>query len=183
MAEDDDIPVRPDVASVPSAIVKSDREAGAAITRMTGKPPNEETYWCMSCGFVEDQNNPRSVKYPSGLTLKFDDDEMEALGGDLSQYTGPCPVCKYMTLVPKSKFGGGTIQQDAMELKKKDWQGQAGAIVDAVKQEIAGGSIFSGSMSDAADAADAEAGHGPPGADDLPDAGAVEDDDLKPRES
>lgn len=183
MAEEDEkIPVRPDVQGS-SAIVKDTREAASAITRMTGKPPNEETYWCMGCGFVEDQNNPRSVKHPSGLTLRFDEDEIEALGGDLSAYTGPCPVCNYMTLVPKSKFAGGTINEGALEQKKKDWQGQAGAIVDAVKQEIAGGSIFDGSMSAAADAADREAGHAPPGADDLPDEGDVEDDELPTRKS
>jgi len=179
--EDNDIPVRPDVTGG-SALVATDREAGAAIARMTGKPRNEETYWCMGCGFVEDQNNPTSVKYPKGVTLHFDEEEIEALGGDLSSYTGPCPVCKYMTLVPMSKFGGGTIQGDAMEQKKKDWDGQARAIVDTVKNEIAGGSIFDGSMGAAADAADREAGHAPP-TDDLPDADAVNDEDLKPRES
>jgi hypothetical protein len=152
-----------------TAIVRSEKEARAAIERIAGKPRNEEVYWCMGCGFVEDANNPSSVKHPSGLTLRFDEDEIEALQGDLGNYTGPCPVCKYMTLVPYDRMAGGrTIDGLAREQKKEEWKGQANAIADVFEERLVG-SIFEGSMRD-------------PSEPDLPDADDVDVSGMKARQ-
>lgn len=180
--EDNDIPVRPDVDARASAIVKSEDAAKQALARMTGKPDNEETYWCMGCGFQTEPDNPRKIAYPSGLTLQFEPDEIAALDGDLTNYTGPCPCCNCMTLVPKSKFGGETIVGTSRKQVEAEQRQAAKVFIDEAKQQIANGSIFSGSMAPAADAADAEAGHPPEGyGGDLPDAGDVNESDLKPR--
>lgn len=128
----------------------------------------------MSCGFAEDPDDPSRVKYPKGLTLKFDEEEMAALGDDLSNYTGPCPVCNFMTLVPMSKFTGSSIQQMARENRQAEYKEQAKAFVDVVKEEITGGgSIFDGAPPDPT---------APPGQhDDLPDADKIDETKLDPR--
>jgi hypothetical protein len=134
----------------------------------------------MGCGFSEDQNDPSKVRFPKGITLKFEEDEIAALGGDLSQYTGPCPVCNFMTLVPLSQFTGHTIDGMAMENRKGEYKEQAKAFVDVVKSEIAGGSLFDGGMQEPSEPA--PSGPRPPGQhDDLPDADDVDDAGLTPR--
>lgn len=158
-----------------SAIVRTQAEASSALQRITGKPANEEVYWCMSCGFAEDPNDPAKVRYPKGLTLKFDEDEIAALAGDLSAYTGPCPVCEFMTLVPMDRFTGGTIQQMARENRAAENREMAKTFVDVVKEEIAGGSLFDGGPVDPGAAA--VPGQRP----DLPDADGIDESQLKPR--
>lgn len=162
------------------ALARTAAETGHALQRIvSGKAPNEEVYWCMSCGFATDPNDPSKVAYPSGLTLKFDEDEIEALGGDLSAYTGPCPCCNYMGLVPMDKFTGETIRGRSKENREAEYKQQAHAFVDVVKEELASGSIFSGAMEEPH-----AGGDGAPGQrDDLPDADDIDDGDLKPRGS
>lgn len=159
------------------AIVRSQEETRAALQRVVhGKASNEEVYWCMSCGFCEDASDPSKVRYPKGLTLQFTEEEIEALGGDLSAYTGPCPCCDFMSLVPMDRFQGSTIAQRSRENRDAEYKQQAQAFVGVVKDELTKGSIFHGGMAGAAQ--DAE----PEGTDDLPDADQVDDADLKPRE-
>lgn len=158
-------------------MVHTPEQARNALQRITGKPKDEEVYWCMSCGFAEDPEDPSRVRYPRGLTLKFDPDEIEALGGDLTNYNGPCPVCNCMTLVPMDRFSGQSIRQMAKENRTAEYKEQAKAFVDVVKDEITGGgSIFDNAPPDPT------ADDVPPGkTDDLPDADEVDDSDLKPR--
>ena len=170
MAEDEKRPA--------TAIQKRTKEETQhALQRVAhGKAPNEEVYWCMSCGFAKDPNDPSKVEYPKGLTLQFSPDEIEALGGDLTAYSGPCPCCEFMSLVPMDKFTGQSIHQMARENREVENREMAKAFVDVVKEEIAGGSIFSGGM------ADPTASAAPPGQHDhLRDADDVEDDDRRGR--
>lgn len=154
---------------------RSKEETRHALQRVThGKARDEEVYWCMSCGFAEDPSDPSKVRYPKGLTLKFSEEEIQALGGDLSAYAGPCPVCEFMSLVPMDKFTGQSIAEMAKENREAEYREQAKAFVDVVKDEIVGGSIFAGGPTDPT---------APPGVrDDLPEADAIDDSDLKPRE-
>lgn len=173
----------PDVQSS-NAIVRTPEEARASLARISGKPKDEEVYWCMGCGFVEDQNNPRSCKYPSGLTLKFDPEEIEALGGDLSQYTGPCPVCKAQLLVPKNQISGQSISAEAHQHQVKQWhdqaQVQAEVFADVIGKKVVG-SVFDGGMMDPDLGGSDEGDVSGPGAD-LPDADEVDRSNMKPRE-
>lgn len=158
-----------------SALARTQEQTRHALQRVIdGKASNEEVYWCMSCGFAEDPNDPTKVRYPKGLTLQFEPDEIAALGGDLSAYSGPCPVCEFMSLVPMGKFTGSTIDHAARENRQAENREMAKTFVDVVKEEIAGGSIFTGGP------VDPGASTGVPGQrDDLPD--DIDDSQLKPR--
>lgn len=160
------------------ALARTQQETKYALQRvMDGKAQNEEVYWCMSCGFAQDPNDPSKVAYPKGLTLQFEPDEIAALGGDLSAYSGPCPCCNFMSLVPLEKFTGGTIQERARENRQAENREMAKTFVDVVKEEIAGGSIFAGGPQDPTEP-------GPPGQrDDLPDADELDESQLKARGS
>ena len=154
-----------------TAIMRTEEQAKAALARIAGKPKDEEVFWCMSCGFAEDANDPSKVRFPKGLTLKFEAGEIEALGGDIRSYSGPCPVCKFMTLVPMDEFTGESIREAERENRRADNRDMAKDFVDVVKQEVGG--IFTGGMTPP---------DGPPGQhDDLPEEDAVADGDLTPR--
>lgn len=163
------------------ALARTQEQTQHALQRVIdGKAPNEEVFWCMSCGFAEDANDPSKVRYPKGLTLQFEPDEIAALDGDIRSYSGPCPCCNFMSLVPMDKFTGGTIRERARENRDEEYKQQAKAFVDVVKDEIAGGSIFDGAMP----APTPEDVKGVPGQrDDLPDESEIDDGDLKPRTS
>lgn len=163
-----------------SAIVRSAEEERALVLRQNMKPANEETYWCSGCGFV-DMSDPSNVRhpYPAGLTLRFSPEEIAALGGDLSAYTGPCPVCNYQTLVPKDLGFGMTSgmerhRAERMAEYKEQADVQADVLVTRLKQEVvgmAGGSIFD-------QAGGAAAGDWQ---DDLPDAETVDTSKMRAR--
>jgi hypothetical protein len=139
---------------------KQQSEARSQALAIAGKRPNVEVFWCVSCGFSDgghaDDGAP-VVKYPRGLSLEFAADEVEALGGDIRSYGGPCPVCNSMTLVPMDEFGPEfkSLREEVGESKRREYaeqaEVQADILVDRVKQEIAG-SVFSGAMTDPAPA-------------------------------
>jgi hypothetical protein len=164
-----------------TALARTREQTQHALQRVIGgKAPNEEVFWCMSCGFAEDPEDPSKVRYPKGLTLQFEPDEIAALGNDIRSYSGPCPCCDFMSLVPMDKFTGGTIQGMARENRDADHRAMAKTFVDVVKEEVVGGSLFSGGPPDVTPE---QAGGVPGQRPDLPDADDIDDADLKPRGS
>lgn len=159
-----------------TAIVRDQKEAAALAKKMGGEtPPDECEFHCISCG--------------KRVTLKFEQDEIEAMDGDITTYSGPCPSCSYMTLRPREHLLGPefkSISQRQSEIKKQEYEQQADVFVDRVKQEVGG--IFQGT---AAHRPGEEFGDEPENIDeeavpgqkkqDLPDADDVDLSDLKGR--
>lgn len=156
-----------------SAIVKNSDQARALALKMAGEePPDECRFHCVTCGWNQ--------------TLKFEEEEIAALGGDITRYTGPCPPnqngCGNMTLVPHARLMGQefeTVYQRAKKDRTEEYKEQAKVLVDTVKEEIVGGSLFDGGPQEPS-AGDIHDPRPPSQRDDLPDASEV-DDDLTPR--
>lgn len=174
--EDETVPnFKPDVpASSSSAIVKSPDQAKALARKIAGEElPGECRFHCVTCGWNK--------------TLKFEDDEIAALGGDITAYGGPCPDCESMTLTPHAGLMGDdvkTIYERAKKNRREEYAEQADVLVDRVKQEI--GSVMGGSTLDPTpeEEHDPDNVHDPrpPGQrDDLPDADDVDSSGLDPR--
>lgn len=173
--------LQPDVQET-ALVVRGKDEARALARRMAGESiPDECWFHCVTCGW----NN----------TLKFDKDEIEALGGDVTSYGGPCPTempslktgtmgCGSMTLVPRDSMIGDdfrSIRQRAKENRKEEYSDAADAFIDKV-QERAGAVIASamtGAPGQAPPEKPAEASDAVPGREDLPDAGDVDLSRLK----
>lgn len=126
--------VRPDVPTS-GAIVRTQNEARTLALKMAGKtPPNECHFVCPLCGWDK--------------TLQFTADEIEALGGDITSYAGPCPGCDSMTLVPRSHLMGEEFTpayQRAQENMRKQYEEQADVFLDKATDKVvemmAGGTI------------------------------------------
>lgn len=157
---------KPDVPQTGVAIVKHD-DARALARRMAGdEAPNECHFHCITCGWSK--------------TLQFTEGEIQALGDDVTAYGGPCPAeeggCGSMTLVPRASLFGddvGTIYAKAKANRRKEYEEQAGVLVDRVKGEIA--SVMQGSSPSPTP----EEEHGL--RDDLPDAEQVDTSGMEPR--
>lgn len=135
-----------------AAIVRTAEESKSLARVLAGEAPDRMRYWCNGCGFVDqtklDADGRPSVLHPRGLTLQFEPDEIAAFDGDLSLYTGPCPVCNFQTLVPfDSPFAAEhrSIVGDARAEKRREFEDQADVIVSRVKSEVGG--IFAGGVS------------------------------------
>lgn len=76
MNNDDAPPSAPSSALALTVSEQQERRA-TAIAKYNGKIPDECRFYCEACGWDG--------------TLKFDDDELAALGHDPEAYTGPCP--------------------------------------------------------------------------------------------
>jgi hypothetical protein len=157
------------------ALVVSTPAAAQALARRIagGAPPNEATFWCMTCGF--------NGKYPRGMTLQFDDDEMAGLGGDPYKWADhqPCPECDSMTLVPWDALGDKsfTIKGAAKESRQQEYREQAEVQAEVFGKKIAEvmvGSVLDGGMKDPTDQTDDER-------ENYPDASEVDTSDLKAR--
>lgn len=140
------------------ALVPTGAAASVLARRLGGEiAKNEMEYHCMTCGW-------------SG-SLKFDPDEIEALGGDISEYSGPCPgregeTCHCMTLVQKSALFGKdypNMSDLAAKNKRGEARVQAEEFVEVVAEKIAG--MASGGSFSSPTIQDPEAP-----SDDLPDA-------------
>jgi len=161
-------------------VVSSPQQASALARRIAGgAPPDEATFWCMSCGFVDQQTD--KVKYPRGLTYKFDEDEMLALGGDPYKWAlhNACPVCDSMTLVPWDQLGDRsfTVLGAAKEERHREYKEQAEVQAEVFGKKIVqvmAGSVLDGAMKDPAE------DDGEPERD-YPDASEVDTSDLKAR--
>jgi len=138
----DRIPVLPDVVAGSALAVTTPKDAAKLARRIAGEiPPNEMRFRCITCGWDK--------------TLKFEDDEIEALGGDITGYGGPCGSCESMTLVPYSTLFGAEfkpILERDKEARHKEYHEQAvvqaQTLVEEVKKHIVGGSSLDGGMSD-----------------------------------
>ena len=116
-------------ADVPTsgAIVRSQNEARKLALKISGKtPPNECRFNCPMCGWDK--------------TLQFEADEIEALGGDITSYAGPCPGCQNMTLVPHTHLLGEEFTpayQRAQENMRKQYEEQADVFLDKATEKVA----------------------------------------------
>lgn len=161
-------------------VVSTPAQASALARRIAGgAPPDEATFWCMTCGFQDEATG--QVKYPRGLTYKFDDDELEGLGGDPYKWAdhNPCPVCNSMTLVPWDSLGDRSfsIKGSAKEERRREYKEQAEVQAEVFGKkivEVMAGSVLDGAMKDPA-----EAEEGPEH--DYPDASEVDTSDMKAR--
>lgn len=174
--------VKPDIQSTAIAL-RSNEQARALARRIAGgEVPDHGAFWCMGCGFNE---NGKS-KYPKGLTLHFDSDELVALGGDPYAYTGPCPVCSMQMLVPMHALAGdeafSSVREKASENRKRDIMEATDVVLDKVQERFVG-SIFGGGLAAAAEVAEQQAAAEAPKkpGDDLPDANDVDLSNIKPR--
>jgi hypothetical protein len=165
---------KPDVPVSSVAIVKHD-DARAMARRMAGEEaPNECNFHCITCGW--------------GKTLQFEDDEIAALGGDITNYGGPCPECASMTLVPRASLMGddvGTIYQKAKANRRAEYEEQAGVLVDRVKDEIAavmGGSTLSPTPEEEHDPANVHDPRPPSQREELPDADSIDPSTIESRQ-
>lgn len=175
--EDETVPdFKPDVPeqSTGTAIVRTSDETKALALKIAGEElPDECRFHCVTCGWNK--------------TLKFEEAEIEALGGDITAYTGPCPECESETLTPHAALMGRDVQSVYERAKKnrlEEYREQADVLVDRVKQEV--GSVMSGSAFDQTpeeqhDPANVHDPRPPGQRDDLPDADAVDEGDLTPR--
>lgn len=133
----------------------------AALARAIAgeRVPDECRFHCMGCG--------------ADKTLKFEEDEIAALAGDITSYAGPCWSCEMMTLVPRDVLVGDVTsiadRADAEYKKRVD------VALDAVEQRVG---KFIGGMAGATTKTEV-----PGERDDLPDVKDVDVNDLKPRQS
>jgi hypothetical protein len=165
---------RSDVPETGTSIVKHD-EARALAKKIAGEElPNECHFHCITCGWSK--------------TLQFEEDEIEALGGDITGYGGPCPECSAMTLVPRASLMGddvGSVYQQAKANRRAEFSEQADVFIDKVQERV--GAVMAGStleprpeeVHDPANVHDPR----PPSQreEDYPDADDVDTDDMKPR--
>lgn len=167
---------QPDIRS--TAIVPASHKEATRLARVVSGdlPPNRGLFWCMTCGF----NEGGVSKYPRGLTIEFDDEELKALDGDPYSYQGPCPVCTSLTLVDMAMMGGDhfSIRGQASANRKKEYGEAADVFFEKAGEKL--GAIMGGVMpgSTLNDPSPPPSG---PSRDHLPEADDVDISDLKPR--
>lgn len=170
MADDPNEGFKPDVPTGTDIVISTPAEKKAFLARLSGElPPNECRYLCRNCG--EDK------------TLRFDDDEMAALGSNLADYSGPCWKCGTMMLVPYDSIQNGSfksVHEMASENKKREYGEAADVFLGKVQERI--GDMIGGMP--AATVAQTDGSKAPDGKttrDNLPDAADVDLTDMKPR--
>jgi hypothetical protein len=143
-----------------SAIVTTRQEAKALARSMFGDDqPGRMRFICVACGWDK--------------TLEFDEAEIAALGGDISEYSGPCGSCNCQMLVPHGSILAGTnIAEAAQKSFYKQVDDASDLVLDKVESRIADFMTGGGAKKPDAAPAAAPAG-GPITRDDLPDADTV----------
>ena len=129
--------VKPDVPAGLMVIPKG--MSGSALARATAGhvPSNKCEFHCAACGWPQSGSG----------TLEFEPDEIEALGGNVRDYTGPCPGCKCMLLAPRDLYFGAdfpSMSQLAQENKRADARVQAEEFADALVGKV--GDVMGGGM-------------------------------------
>lgn len=162
MKEDEKLPVeKPDVPAEKGsgvALARFGNNSAALARSIAGETvPDECRFHCMSCG--------------ADKTLKFEEDEISALGGDVRSYTGPCWSCDLMTLVPRDVLIGDVTSIN--ERADQEYKKKIDVALDAVEQRV--GKVLGGMVPKAPAVVDEH--------EDLPDAKNVNISDLKPRQS
>jgi hypothetical protein len=145
-----------------SAIVTTRQEAKALARSMFGDDqPGRMRFICVACGWDK--------------TLEFDEAEIAALGGDISEYSGPCGICDCQMLVPHGSILAGTnIAEAAQKSFYKQVDDASDLVLDKVESRIADFMTGGGAKKpDAAAPAAAAPAGGPITRDDLPDADTV----------
>jgi hypothetical protein len=142
------------------AVVPKGANVAALARRMAGElVQNEMEFHCIACGWNK--------------SLHFDPDEIEALGGNIRDYTGPCPGCSGQTLTPKDAFWGKdfpSMSALAAKNKRAEARVQAEEFVDVVAEKV--GNMIPGMGIPSPTIEDPEApgaGAGPVDKSDLPD--------------
>lgn len=145
MSSDDDGPKVYDDVPRTAALVRTRDETHALVRKMAGEEmPDECRFLCVTCGWDK--------------TLRFDEEEIEALGGDVTSYRGSCPECGAMTLTPYAKLMGqdiGNIYAHAKKARLDEYREQAevqapmlaDAMAKGLRKEVLNvmsGSIFDG---------------------------------------
>jgi len=153
-----------------TALAKLVPGGGKTLARRTAGqlPPDEMRFHCSNCG--------------ENKTLKFEKDEIEALNGDISEYTGPCWGCGTMMLMPYDSLWGSefpSMHERAREAKRQETKEMVHDVVEAVTDKVGGMIPGMGKQPAAAPAEDAPTGA--PDRSDLPAADDVNVDELKPR--
>lgn len=145
-AKDRSKEVLPDVpAGMALALVPTGAGSAALARRIGGEAPKDEMeFACLTCGW--------------GKNLKFDPEEIAALDGDISNYTGPCPGihksgplegqrCNCMTLAPRTTLWGKdfpSMSDLAAKNKRHEARVQAEEFVEVVGEKM--GSMVSGAL-------------------------------------
>lgn len=176
--------IRPDVPTSTAIVPSTHREAVKLARVISGDLPNNRgLFWCMTCGLKDGD----VCKYPRGLTLDFDEDEMQALDGDPYNHQGPCPICGSQTLVSMDMMGGSdfSIRGKASANRRKEYGEAADVFINKVQQRI--GDVFVGGGPVPGSTLDEPTGTGqktpvPTGRENLPDASDVDLGDMKPRQ-
>lgn len=170
--------VKSDIRS--TAIVPASHKEATKLARIASGelPANRGLFWCMTCGFVDESG---VSKYPKGLTLDFDQDELEALGGDPYAHSGPCPVCHKETLVDMVMMGGAefSIRGQASKNRKQEYGEAADVFIGKLKDSV--GSIMTGGVVPGSTFSEPNPTAGP-SREHLPDADDVDVSKMKPRE-
>lgn len=172
MAEDDVPGFRPDVPSSGAALaLKSKEDAARLARRIAGEAlPDECRFVCIQCGWDK--------------TLRFEKDEIEALGGDVRSYTGPCSGCGLEMLRPYDSLGGDEfrpIAQRARDNRRAEFGEAAEVFLDKAGERIQ--TMMGGVMPNSTLDAQQDDKHVPGRRDDLPPASDVDISDLPPRKS
>ena len=105
--------------------LRTKEEARALARSLFGDaPPNRMRFVCVGCGWDK--------------TLEFDDAEIAALGGDVTEYSGPFGKCGTMMLVPHGSVLAGTnIEEMAQKNFYKQVDEASDMVLDKVEQRIA----------------------------------------------
>jgi hypothetical protein len=156
-----------------NAIVHSRDEARSLALKIAGEElPDECLFSCITCGWKS--------------TLKFDESEIAALDNDITSYSGPCPTCNSMTLVPHASLFGRdvqTIYERAKKNRLEEHQESANVLVDTLEKRVLGaiGGTLKPEPEEEFDPGNVHDPRPPGQRDDLPDADGIDLDGLKPR--
>lgn len=168
----------PDITRSTALVPVSHREAVNLARVISGDlPPNRGLFWCMTCGFEKDG----ASKFPKGLTLHFDEDELAALSGDPYSHQGPCPVCNAQTLVDYAMMSGDhfSIRGQASVNRKKEYGEAADVFFEKAGEKL--GAIMGGVMPGSTLNDPSPPPSSGPSRDHLPEADDVDLSDMKPR--
>lgn len=137
------------------ALARHGNNSAALARSIAGEMlPDECRFHCMSCG--------------ADKTLKFEDDEISALAGDIRSYAGPCWSCDLMTLVPRDNLVGDVTSVN--ERAEQEYKKRVDMALDAVESRV--GKVLGGMMPQPKEEES-----------DLPDAGSIDINELTPRKA
>jgi hypothetical protein len=114
------------IADTPAStsLVTTRQEAKALARSLFGDlPANKMRFICISCGWDK--------------TLEFDEGEIAALGGDISEYSGPCGKCNCQTLTPHGSILAGTnIEEAAQANFTKQIDNASDIVLDKIERRV-----------------------------------------------